>query len=111
MSRRRRRKSNLAEIGGEIERVLSDLGLDDAQRAFRIGECWEGAVGPEIARHSRPTALRGDVLEVAVDSSVWAQQLQLQRPRLLAALARALPEGQTPPGALRFRVGGSGSRG
>jgi len=110
LSRRRRRKSNLAEIGGEIERVLSDLGLDDAQRAFRIGECWEAAVGPEVARHSRPIALRGDVLEVAVDSSVWAQQLQLQRLELLAALQRVLPEGQAPPSALRFRVGSGGAR-
>ncbi len=108
MSRRRRRKGKLADIGSELSRVLSDLGLDDAQRAFRIGECWEAAVGPEIARHSRPVGLRGDVLEVAVDSSVWAQQLQLQRPMILAALGRALPEGETPPGALRFRVGGSG---
>ena len=58
-----------------------------------------------IARHSRPLALRGHLLEVAVDSSVWAQQLQLQQPAILAALARALPEGDPVPSELRFRVG------
>ena len=106
MRSRRRRKGKLAEIGAELTRVLSDLGLDGAERAFVIGERWEEAVGAEVANHSRPIALRGDVLEVAVDSSVWAQQLQLQSPRILQALGRALPEGETPPADLRFRVGG-----
>ena len=69
MSRRGRRKGKLSEIGGALARVLSELGLDDAQRAFEIGEHWEEAVGREVARHSRPLALRGQVLEVAVDSS------------------------------------------
>jgi len=105
VSRRGRRKGKLSEIGGALARVLSELGLDDAQRAFEIGEHWEEAVGREVARHSRPLALRGQVLEVAVDSSVWAQQLQLQQPRILEALGRVLPEGESPPDDLRFRVG------
>ncbi len=106
MSRRRRRKGKLAEISVELTRVLSDLGLDGAQRAFAIGERWQEAVGAEVAKHSRPIALRGDVLEVAVDSSVWAQQLQLECPRILRALDKALPEGEAPPTGLRFQVGG-----
>jgi predicted nucleic acid-binding Zn ribbon protein len=109
VSPRRRRTSKLKEIGGELARVLADLGLEDAQRAFRIGEHWEEAVGSDVARHSRPVALRGDVLEVDVDSSVWAQQLQLQLPTILSALGRALPEGEPPPTDLRFRVGGRGA--
>lgn len=106
MRRGRRRKGKLTEIGVELTRVLSDLGLDGAQRAFTIGEHWEEAVGAEVAGHSRPIAMRGDVLEVEVDSSVWAQQLQLQCPSILGALGRALPEGEIPPTDLRFRVAG-----
>jgi len=104
--RRRRRKGKLTGIDVALSSVLADLGLGDAQRAFSIGQLWEEAVGSEVALHSRPTGLRGDVLEVAVDSSVWAQQLQLQRPGILQALGRALPEGETPPVDLRFRVDG-----
>ena len=104
--RKRKRKGKFKELGGEISQVLGELGLDGAQRAFSIAERWEEAVGPEVARHSRPVAMRGDILEVVVDSSVWAQQLQLQRPNLLGALARTLSEGQTPPSDLRFRVSG-----
>ena len=71
--------------------------------AFRIGELWEEAVGPEIASHCRPVAIRGEVLEAEVDSSVWCQQLQMERPQLLKALREAL--GDDAPTDLRLRVG------
>jgi predicted nucleic acid-binding Zn ribbon protein len=83
--------------------VLEDMGLDAAAAAFRVGERWEAAVGPEIAGHCRPVGLRGGVLEVVVDSSVWCQQLQLLRPGILEALRREL--GEDAPGDLRLRVG------
>ena len=61
------------------------------------------SVGSEVARHCRPTALRGDRLEASVDSSVWCQQLQLRVPEILAALRRLL--GDDAPSELWFRVG------
>ena len=100
---KRRRKGELVGLGSALPRVLSELGLDEVRRAFEIGERWEEAVGPEIARHAKPVAIRGEVLEVAVESSVWAQQLQLRRPEILASLGRVL-EGSAPTD-LRFRVG------
>jgi predicted nucleic acid-binding Zn ribbon protein len=58
----------------------------------RIADRWEEAVGREIASHSQPVAIRGDVLEVSVDTSVWCQQLQLRTPEILAALRRVVGE-------------------
>ena len=104
-ARRGRRKSEPVAVSKAVSRVLTELGLEGAQRAFEIGDQWALAVGEEVASHSRPVAMRGDVLEVAVDSSVWAQHLQLQLPRILATIAESLPEGATPPTAVRFRVG------
>jgi len=86
-----------------LDQVLRDLGLETAAAAFRIGERWKEVVGPEIALHSRPEGLRGDTLEVSVDSSVWCQQLQLRRLDILAALHEAL--GEEAPRDLRFSVG------
>ena len=90
-------------IRAALPRVLGELGLEGAAQALRILECWERAVGPEIARHARPTLLRGSVLEASVDSSVWCQQIQLQRPAILAALREIL--GSDAPRDLRLRVG------
>jgi predicted nucleic acid-binding Zn ribbon protein len=70
---------------------------------MKISACWERAVGAEIAEHCRPTALRGGVLEVTVDSSVWSQHLQMRRDEMLGGLRSAL--GPDAPADLRFRVG------
>jgi predicted nucleic acid-binding Zn ribbon protein len=99
----KRRKGELEPIGRLVPRVLTDLGLDSAARVVRVAERWEEAVGPEIARHCQPVALRGERLEVRVDSSVWCQQLQLRAPEILAALARVL--GDDAPRDLWFRLG------
>lgn len=100
MKSRRRQPQRVGEV---LERVLGDLGLSAAAAAHRVGQRWEEVVGPEIARHSRPVAVRHGVLEATVDSSVWCQQLQLQRPEILAALRQVL--GEEAPEDLRFRLG------
>ena len=91
-SRPRRPKSRPQAVGELVNRVLTDLGAGPAARAVRIADRWEEAVGREIADHSRPVAIRGEVLEVSVDTSVWCQQLQLQTPEILAALRRVVGE-------------------
>jgi predicted nucleic acid-binding Zn ribbon protein len=99
----KRRQSELEPLGQLVPRVLRDLGFDAAVGVMRVAACWEEAVGAEVALHCRPTSLRGGTLEASVDSSVWCQQLQLQAPRILAGLRRAL--GDDAPTAVRFRVG------
>jgi predicted nucleic acid-binding Zn ribbon protein len=101
--RPKRRKSQPKQIGTMMGQVLGELGLEAAAAAFQVGQRWEEAVGPDVARHARPAGLRGNVLEVVVDSSVWSQQLQLQRREILSALRELL--GEAAPGDLRFRVG------
>ena len=101
--RRRRRPKPPARVGDLVPTVLRDLGLETSARVLRLAECWEEAVGPEIAQHCQPTALRGEQLEATVDSSVWCQQLQLRRPEILEALRRVAPDDA--PKDLWLRVG------
>lgn len=98
--RGRGRPTALSDV---VSQVLGDLGLDSVAKAHRIGQVWASVVGEPIAAHCRPVGLRGEVLELAVDSPVWSQQLQLRKPEILAALAQAL--GGDAPRELRFRVG------
>jgi len=99
----RPRKSQPEAIGPLVAQVLEDIGASSSARVLRIAERWEEAVGKGIAAHCRPTGLRGDVLEVTVDSSVWCQQLQLRGPEVLEALRALLPA--EAPSELWFRVG------
>lgn len=101
--KRRARDRDLEVIGSLVPKVLGDLGLGDAARVMRVAERWEEAVGPEIAQHCRPTALRGSVLEVTVDSSVWCHQLRLRASEIVTALRRVL--GEEAPSDVWLRVG------
>ncbi len=103
----RRRRSQPEGLGKLVPQVLEELGLDVPVRVLRIAERWEHAVGAEIAAHCRPVSLRDGTLEASVDSSVWAQQLQLRKPEILAALRAEL--GDQAPDDLRFHTGSGGA--
>jgi predicted nucleic acid-binding Zn ribbon protein len=98
-----RRRSQPRGVGELVAQVLDELGLERAQALVRVADCWERVVGPEAARHCRPTALRGPALEATAVSSAWCQQLQLRREEILAGLAREL--GPEAPSDLWLRVG------
>jgi len=86
-----------------VPRVLDDLGLGNARLAMRVEQNWSELVGAEAAAHSSPELLRGPILDVRVDASVWGQQLQLRSPEILRGLRELL--GDAAPSDLRFRVG------
>lgn len=98
-----RRRGRPMALSDMVSQVLGDLGLDSVAKAHRIGQVWSAVVGEQIAAHCRPVGLRGEVLELAVDSPVWSQQLQLRKPEILSALANEL--GPDAPHELRFQVG------
>lgn len=100
--RRRTGRSQPQPLGKLVTRVLEDLGIGGSARIMELVSGWESAVGENVARHCRPIQFREDILEVEVDSSVWCQQLKLQEPELIAALAAQL--GDVAPTGLRFSV-------
>jgi predicted nucleic acid-binding Zn ribbon protein len=98
----RRTRSQPEPLGALVGQVLEDLGAGEIARVLRVADTWEAAVGAEIAERCRPTALRGRVLEVSAESSVWCQQLQLRIPEMLEGL-RAL-HGEDAPAEVWLRV-------
>ena len=100
---KRRGKAEPTRVGKLVPRVLDDLGLGAARIAMRAQESWPALVGAEAAAHSGPEGLRGAILEVRVDASVWGQQLSSRSAEILRGLRELL--GEEAPTELRFRVG------
>jgi predicted nucleic acid-binding Zn ribbon protein len=88
--------------GGRITRVLADLGYDPDAPALRLLRIWPSAVPEDVAKHCEPTDWKQGTLELTVASPVWAQQVALRKPEILAALKAVLGEGS--PTDLRTRV-------
>jgi predicted nucleic acid-binding Zn ribbon protein len=58
----------------------------------RVQSAWSEAAGPAVAGRAHPRALRGGVVTVACREAVWAQELELLGPHIVARLNAALGE-------------------
>ena len=96
------RKTQPRRIGGAVHRVLAELGHGQETPAMRLVVAWAEVAGEELDEIAEPVDLRGEILEVAVSSPAWAQQLSMRRGEFLEGLRERL--GAEAPADLRFRV-------
>lgn len=66
--------------------------LRQLQQFRQIVTNWKDTVGVPVAKHSRPHSLNRGILFVATSSSTWAQNLTLQRHRIISKLNPLLYE-------------------
>jgi predicted nucleic acid-binding Zn ribbon protein len=89
MTHRQRTLRSLSLPVGSLQDTLAPPTLlADVQRV------WPGAVGPAIAAQATPSAERGGVLTVSCSAAVWAQELDLMGPSILARLAELIGPGK-----------------
>ena len=55
-----------------------------------VQRVWPATVGPAIAAQAQPSAERRGVVTIACAASVWAQELDLMAPQIVAKLNSAL---------------------
>jgi predicted nucleic acid-binding Zn ribbon protein len=87
-----------------VRGILSPGDRDSLELRQHIRRVWEAVVPAALAEKARLVDLRRKELWVEVDASPWAQELQFLKPKILAALDRALGPGKVKD--LRVRVGG-----
>ncbi len=90
-------------IGDVLSELMARRGFARVQSAEQFEAGWREAAGTTIAQYTRPGTLRRGTLEVTVANSTLMQELVFQKPTLLKALAKLLPEERIED--LRFRVG------
>jgi predicted nucleic acid-binding Zn ribbon protein len=84
MSRRHAPRPVSLAMTGLTDRLAPKTTLAEVQRV------WPEVAGAAIAREATPTTERGGTLTIACRSSVWAQELDLMGPDLVARLNTAL---------------------
>jgi predicted nucleic acid-binding Zn ribbon protein len=77
-------------IGESLDAYLSSQGLSRAKSLATLSVSWEEIVGPDVAKHAQPGALKDGELVVIVDHPAWATQLNFLSERLLTALSDCL---------------------
>jgi len=69
-----------------LKKVIDQPSWELQKQYFHILKLWPNIVSGKIAKNSRPHHLTPEVLWIAVSSSVWSQELSLQRYSLLKKL-------------------------
>ena len=75
------RNSRAKSSGDVLPTVLKDLGLERRLAERAILKVWHDLIDPDIIAHAHPTGLRKGTLFVAVDNSVWLNEIVRYRRR------------------------------
>jgi predicted nucleic acid-binding Zn ribbon protein len=89
-------------IGEVLSRLMARRGYAQLQVADELLSVWQSAVGPEMARNTRPGNLGRGVLQITVRNSLVLQELTFQKRELLARMQQS---GFSKVRDLRFRLG------
>jgi predicted nucleic acid-binding Zn ribbon protein len=92
-----------------LERLMRSMGAPATDVVATVFDRWPELVGPQVAAHSKPIALRSGTLVIAVDDPAWASQLGWLESKLLEQLNDALDEGQVSAIEVRVRPPVTGS--
>jgi predicted nucleic acid-binding Zn ribbon protein len=99
----RKRMKNPVAAGSVLNRVLDGLGLSAAVSRHRIVHLWPKIVDSVVARHAKAIKVSGNLLLVAVDSSVWMNELVSMKTVLIQKLNASLPRGTSGITDIRFQ--------
>ncbi|MFZ2259679.1 MAG: DciA family protein, partial [Luteococcus japonicus] len=80
-------------LGAALGRVIEERGWQREVNLRHLLDRWDSLVGPANGAHSHPEAYKDTVLTVRCDATVWATQLRMLAPSLVAQLNRQLGQG------------------
>ena len=90
MTQRRYQAKNFTNIGSILDKVLHQYRPRADQELYKAWDIWSTAVGPEIAAHARPAAIKGRRLLVHVSNSSWLHHLRYMEKELIEKINGAL---------------------
>lgn len=80
-------------LGRVVGGLVRARGWSEEVSAGTVLGRWSALVGPDIAAHAQPIALRDGELMVQAESTAWATQLRTMQRKLLATIAAAVGHG------------------
>lgn len=99
-----RKKSNKPEdIGGIINQVIKKLDTKTHGAREEIIAAWHKAIEPGAIAHTKPVAIKKNILTIEVDSSTWLYVLSLKKRNILGAMKKTLGDAKIED--IRFRMG------
>lgn len=94
--------SSFTRAGDILRSTLKGLNLQETFKVFPIAQNWKKIVGSGVAQKATPDCVRGTTLIISVQTSVWMQELEIQKRTILDRIGELnLP---SPITDIRFRL-------
>ena len=74
-------------IDASLEKLLGNLNAPPVDVLDIIFRAWSSIVGPDLAEHTRPGSIDGDLLTVTADDPTWAAEFQWLEREVVTRLA------------------------
>ncbi|MDO8602476.1 MAG: DUF721 domain-containing protein [Candidatus Omnitrophota bacterium] len=91
------------DIGGVLNQVIKKLDAKTHGQREDVAKAWWGAIEPGAVSHTKPVAIKKNILTIEVDSSTWLYVLSLKKKSILAAMQKTV--GKEKIEDIRFRIG------
>ena len=102
------RRAGPRPLAAALDRLSERLAPQTTLAAVQAA--WPEAAGPVVAEEAQPVSEHAGVLTISCRSAVWAHELGLLAPDLLARLNAALGAPGEPPPVRELRVLAGGAR-
>lgn len=99
----KRKETKPEGISGVINQVIKKLDIKTHGQREDVVKAWREAIEPGAASHTKPVAIKKNILTVEVDSSTWLYVLSLKKKNILAAMQKTV--GKEKIENIRFRIG------
>ncbi len=96
-------KKGLSPISPLMKAMSKNLGLEKEMALFRLKEGWPDIVGPAIASHTAPQAIRYHTMTLHVDGAAWLHELSFLKEEIRKKINRQL--GNNVVRSLRLKIG------
>ncbi len=84
-----RRDDTPKPIGESLERLLGNLNAPSVDVLDVVFRAWASIVGPDLAEHTRPSSIDGDLLNVQASDPAWATEFRWLESEVVQRLAAA----------------------
>jgi len=91
------------EIGLIINQLIKKLDTKAHGSIEEIVQAWQDTVEAKAISHTKPVAIKKNILTIEVDSSTWLYFLSLKKKNILENMKKILGKGKIED--IRFRIG------
>jgi hypothetical protein len=85
---RSRKKQETSPLAACLPGLIDAKGWRKKLDKYRIFQCWDEVMEPEVVHHVRPRRVAGSVLWLEVENSAWMQLMHYRKPELLVRINR-----------------------